>query len=95
MQLRKEKAEQDEREKIKRDALQRAVLIKAKKAAVEVIEKYWGQYAWRKELRKARETLKKLPHDCRVLWVKLNCVKAQASDLKQEIDELINKRQSD
>ena len=33
-----------------------------------------------------------MPHDCRVLWVKLNCVKAQAVDLKQEIDDLVNKR---
>lgn len=77
---------------MKQEAIKKAELIKYKKAAVAVIERFYGKRLWKRELRKAREFLKKLPHDCRVLWVKLNCVKAQATDLKQEIDDLINKR---
>ena len=93
--LRKERKEQEEHEKLKKETIAKAAKIKAKKAAVEVIERYWSKRLWKKELKKAREFLKKLPHDCRVLWVKLNCAKAQAVNLKQEIDELVNKRNCD
>ena len=90
--LRENKKEADECLKMKKAAQQRAEMIKAKKNAVAMIERYWGKFLWKRELKKAREFLKKLPHDCRILWVKLNCVKAQATDLKEEIDQLVNGR---
>lgn len=90
--LRTRRTNELERERVKRDALERAAAIKAKRAAVAVIERFWAKHEWRLELRKAREYLRRLPHDCRVLWVKLNCAKAQVSDLKEEIDGLINRR---
>ena len=67
-------------------------LNRARKAAVQVIEERWYKILCRRGLRNARERLKKLPYDCRVLWIKLNCAKAQEFYLQQEIDDIMNKK---
>ena len=90
--LRKKKAENDAREKLKKEALQKLAMTQARKDCVRIIEKYWYKYLWKKEMKRMREHLKKLPIDCRSLWIELNCAKAQTSNLKQEIDDLIHHR---
>jgi len=90
--LRRKKAEEEYREKIKKEALAKLELNKARKAAVVVIEDWWYKVLCKRGLRRARERLKKLPYDCRILWIKLNCAKAQTFYLKQEIDNLVNKK---
>jgi uncharacterized protein YifE (UPF0438 family) len=92
--LRREKAENEAHEKLKQEALKKLAQTQARKAAVKVIERYWSKYLWKLEMRRARERLRKLPSDCRAVWIELHYAKAKASDLRQEIDDLIHNRLS-
>jgi len=92
--LRREKARNEAHEKLKREALKKLAQTQIKKAAVRVIERYWSKYLWKLEMRRARERLRKLPNDCRALWIELRYAKAKTSDLQQEIEDLIHNRSS-
>ncbi len=73
--------------------MERARIKKKRRAAVKIIEKFFLDYLLKKDLREARKFLAKLPFDCRILWIRMNCIKLQTSSLKGEVEQLIKGRE--
>lgn len=64
-----------------------------KKNAVKVIEDHWIAYQSRNKLKDVRKYLWTLPYECRVLYFKFQQVKRDADSLKNDVDQLIAKKQ--
>ena len=64
-----------------------------KKTAAKFIEDQWLFYQNRKKLKDVRKYLWTLPYECRVLYFKFQQVKKDADNLKNDVDQLIAKKQ--
>eukprot|EP00826_Nyctotherus_ovalis_P053769 TRINITY_DN7016_c0_g1_i1.p1 TRINITY_DN7016_c0_g1~~TRINITY_DN7016_c0_g1_i1.p1 ORF type:complete len:205 (-),score=37.94 TRINITY_DN7016_c0_g1_i1:15-629(-) len=89
--LREERRMNEVLVRARKKAMERIMAVKRKRAAVGIIEKYWSKHLLKTELRDARKKLKKLPWDCRELWLKLNSAKIETLALKQELKDLMFK----
>jgi Zn-dependent peptidase ImmA (M78 family) len=64
-----------------------------KKTAAKLIEDEWLSYQNRKKLKDVRKYLWTLPYECRILYFKFQQVKKDADNLKNDVDQLIAKKQ--
>ena len=64
-----------------------------KKTAAKFIEDQWLSYQNRKKLKDVRKYLWTLPFECRILYFKFQQVKKDADNLKNDVDQLIAKKQ--
>jgi hypothetical protein len=64
-----------------------------KKNAAKFIEEQWLDFKARIKLRDVRKYLWTLPYECRILYFKFQQVKKDADNLKNDVDQLIAKKQ--
>ena len=73
--------------KRKKEFERKMKLMKKKKAAVRIIEKYWLKVLERREEMDLEEILKKIPEECRDLYKKLILLRKETRNLKKDVDE--------